>query len=110
MIDISINKPLKNYVREQFENIEMKHAKVATVLLRINAGGVHLIFDFFGGAFIQGRRLYEGGVYYKIQKKLQFYISRSMISLSSILKTALSASSTPGICDQIERVRTTRFV
>ena len=84
--------------------------KVYTVLLRINAGGVHLIFDFFWRAFIQGRRLYEGGIYYKIQKKLQFYISRSMISLSSILKTALSASSTPGICDQIERVRTTRFV
>ena len=64
-----------------------------TVLLRINAGGVHLIFDIFWGAFIQGRRLYEGGVYYKIQKKLQFYISKSMISLSSILKTALSAAS-----------------
>ena len=39
-----------------------------TVLLRINAGGVHLIFDIFWGAFIQGRRLHEGGVYYKIQK------------------------------------------
>ena len=34
-----------------------------TVLLRINAGGVHLIFDIFWGAFIQGRRLHEGGVY-----------------------------------------------
>ena len=74
-----------------------------TVLRRINAGGVHLIFHIFRGAFIQGRRLYEGGVYYKIQKKLQFYIS------TSIRKTALS-SSTSGICDQIERVRTTRFV
>ena len=36
---------------------------ISTVLLRINAGGIHLIFDIFGGAFIQGRRLYEGGVY-----------------------------------------------
>ena len=34
-----------------------------TVLLRINAGGVHLILDIFWGAFIQGRRLHEGGVY-----------------------------------------------
>ena len=33
-----------------------------TVLLRINAGGVHLIFDiFFGG----GGRLFKGGVYRK---------------------------------------------
>ena len=63
-----------------------------------------------GGAFIQGRRLHEGGVYYKIQKKLQFYISTSMISSSSsIRKPKLSASSTSGICDQIERVRTIRF-
>ena len=69
-----------------------------TVLLRINAGGVHLIFHIFRGAFIQGRRLYEGGVYYKIQKKLQFYIS------TSIRKTALSSSSMSGICDQIERL------
>ena len=38
---------------------------MCTVLLRINAGGVHLIFDIFLGAFIQGRRLHEGGVYYK---------------------------------------------
>ena len=67
-------------------------------------------FLHFWGAFIQGRRLFEGGVYYKIQKKIQFYISTSMISLSSILKTALSAASTSGICDQMERVRTTRFV
>ena len=62
------------------------HKQRYTVLLRINAGGVHLIFDIFflgGGAFIQGRRLHEGGVYYKIQKKLQFYISTSMISSSS---------------------------
>ena len=66
---------------------------MATVLLRINAGGVHLIFDIFWGAFIQGRRLHEGGVYYKIHKKLQFYISTSIISSpSSIRKTALSAS------------------
>ena len=43
---------------------------VSTVLLRINAGGVHLIFDILGGAFIQGRRLHEGGVYYKIQRKV----------------------------------------
>ena len=54
-----------------------------TVLLRINAGGVHLIFDIFWGAFIQGRRLHEGGVYYKIQKKLQIYVLTSMISTSS---------------------------
>ena len=46
---------------------EVKH----TVLLGINAGGVHLIFDIFWGAFIQGRRLHEGGIYYKIQ----FYIN-----------------------------------
>ena len=51
-----------------------------TVLLRINTGGVHLIFDILGGAFSQGRRLHEGGVYYKIQRELQFYISTSMIS------------------------------
>ena len=54
--------------------------------------GVHLIFDIFWGAFIQGRRLHEGGVYYKIQRdrELQFYISTSMISSSSsIRKTAL---------------------
>ena len=44
------------------------------LLLRINAGGVHLIYDIFFGAFIQGRRLHEGGVYYKIQRELQFYI------------------------------------
>ena len=70
--------------------------KLSTVLLRINAGGVYLIFDIFcWGAFIQGRRLHEGGVYYKIQKKLQFYISTSMISSSSsIQKPALSPSST----------------
>ena len=38
---------------------------VITVLLRINAGGVHLIFDIFGGRllFIQGRRIHEGGLY-----------------------------------------------
>ena len=61
-----------------------------TVLLRINAGGVHLIFVIFGGAFIQGRRLHEAGVYYQIQRELQFYISTSMISSSSsIRKTAL---------------------
>ena len=37
----------------------------------------NFFFFFFwgGGAFIQGRRLHEGGVYYKIQKNLQFYIS-----------------------------------
>ena len=41
-------------------------------MLRINTGGVHLIFDIFfwgEGAFIQGRRLHEGGVYYKIQRE-----------------------------------------
>ena len=56
-----------------------------------------LFFFFWGGggvAFIQGRRLHEGGIYYKIQKKLHFYISTSMISSSSIRKTVLSASST----------------
>ena len=42
---------------------KMKEEKKVTVLLRINAGGVHLIFDIFWGAFIQGRRLHEGGVY-----------------------------------------------
>ena len=49
------------------------------MFVRINAGGVHLIFYIFFGAFIQGRRLHEGGVYYKIEKKLHFYISMSMI-------------------------------
>ena len=34
-----------------------------TVLLRINARGVYLIFLFLGGAFIRGGRLKEGGVY-----------------------------------------------
>ena len=36
---------------------------IFTVLLRINAGGVHLIFDIFwgGGAFIRGRRFLEVG-------------------------------------------------
>ena len=39
---------------------------------------------------VKGRRLHEGGVYYKIQRKLQFYISTSMISSSSSnRKTAL---------------------
>ena len=47
-------------------------------------------FLHFLGAFIQGRRLHEGGVYYKIQRELQFYISTSMISSSSsIRKTVL---------------------
>ena len=43
-------------------------------------------FFFLGGAFIQGRRLHEGGVYDKIQRKLQFYISTSMISSSSSIR------------------------
>ena len=47
-------------------------------------------FLHFLGAFIQGRRLHEGGVYYEIQRKFQFYISTSMISPSSIRKTALN--------------------
>ena len=47
-----------------------------TVLLRINAGGVHLIFDIFWKAFIQGRRLHEGGIYYKIQREIQFLYQR----------------------------------
>ena len=59
-------------------------------MVRINAGGFHLIFDIFWGAFIQGRCLHEGGVYYKIQRKLQFYISTSMNSSPSYIpKTAL---------------------
>ena len=41
-------------------------------------------------AFTRGRHLHEGGIYYKIQRELQFYISTSMISSSSsIRKTAL---------------------
>ena len=85
--------------------------KTVSVLLRINAWGVHLIFDiFFVGvysreAFIRGRRLLQN-----TEKITILNISMSMISLSSILKTALSAPSTSGICDQNERVRTTRFV
>ena len=76
-----------------------------TVSLRINAVGVYLIFNIFfffffflggggGGvysreAFTRGRRLLQN------TKKLQFYISTSMISsFSSIRKMALSASST----------------
>ena len=56
---------------------------IYTVLLRI-------IFDIFLGAIIQGRHLHEGGVYYKIQSELQFYIWNSMIySSPSIRKTAL---------------------
>ena len=70
-------------------------SRVTTVLLRINAGGVHIIFNIFWGAFIYGRRLHEGGVYCKIQKSYNSMISTSMISSSSsIRKTALSASST----------------
>ena len=56
-----------------------------TVLLRLNVGGRS--FNFWQ---------FLAGVYFKIQKKkLQFYISTSLISSSSsMLKTALSASST----------------
>ena len=40
---------------------------------------VHLIFDIFWGAFIQGSRLYEGGVYHKIQQEADiFKISANM--------------------------------
>ena len=35
----------------------------STVMLRINARGVYLIFGQKGGAFIRGGRLKEGGVY-----------------------------------------------
>ena len=39
-------------------NLELKREVMElTVLLRINVGGVHLIFDIFGG------RLIKGGVY-----------------------------------------------
>ena len=57
----------KKHSGVEFQKIGFKFnfstTKLVTVLLRINAGGVHLIFDIFWGAFIQGRRLHEGGVY-----------------------------------------------
>ena len=61
-----------------------------TVLLRINTGGVYLIFDILWGAFIQGRPLLQN-----TEKVTIIYISTSMISSSSsIRKTPLSASLT----------------
>ena len=58
-----------------------------TVLLRINAGGVHLIFEVFffffwggggGGGVYSRRRLHEGGVYYKIQKSYNSIYQRQL--------------------------------
>ena len=95
LISPSVRVIYKHEIVCEKRRTKMLNYRLYTVLLRINAGGIHLIFDIFSGAFIQGRRLHEGGVYYKIQKKFQFYISTSMISsFSSIRKTALSASST----------------
>ena len=43
------------------------NAEMNTVNPLINARGVYLIFEIFKGAFIRGRRLKEGGVYFKIK-------------------------------------------
>ena len=48
---------IKNEKFRCYKNALYRHTTPFTVLLRINAGGVHLIFDIFWG------HLFKGGVY-----------------------------------------------
>ena len=87
----------------------------STVLLRINAWGVHLIFYiffFFGGggvysreAFTQGRRLLKN-----TEKVTILYINVNAFVVFFYPKNGIICFINVWICDQIERVRTIRFV